>query len=622
MKQHLTKELPFDLGANYKGQGTYSFRVWAPLCREVDLKLRTRQGDVLLPMLKDDEGYFWIETNRATAGMQYYYLLDKTRERPDPAARSLALSPHGPAEIVDPYSFTWTDHDWKGIQLSRAVFYEVHVGTFTPEGTFAAVSTKLPYLKSLGVNVLEIMPVARFPGERNWGYDGTGLFAVQPCYGGSEGLKALVDASHREGIAVCLDVVYNHLGPEGNYLREFGPYFTSRYHVPWGEAVNFDGWSSGPVRKFFVENARYWVREFHIDALRLDAVHAIYDFGARHILEEINAAVESEGERYGRKTFVVAESDLNDSRLIRPVDKGGYGLAAQWSDDFHHSVHTLLTKESTGYYRDFGSLQNLAKALTDGFVYDGIYSGVRNRCHGNVVKDLPTERLVVAIQNHDQVGNRALGDRFGSLLSFEARKLAATLLLLSPYTPLLFMGEEYGEQAPFQYFIDHEDAQLVQAVREGRQRDFLYFGWTSVSDPKAEQTFLSSRLDWTLPSQPSHKALLRLYQDLLRLRKKHLSAKRRIVRVIISDQFEPDSEAWLAAEYVVGRGQRFAAIYSFSSRPVTLTLPFLSADYRLLFTTDSVRYAGGQQEPLAAISGQIALAPMTAVFLSLQKGDK
>lgn len=617
MKVISLQETSFDLGANYKGRGICSFKVWAPLCGQVTLKLLSSCGDILLPMKKDEEGYFTAETGGVEPGMRYFYLLEQSRERPDPAARSLALGPHGPAEIVDPALFTWTDRDWQGIPLSRAVFYEVHTGTFTPEGTFASIRGKLGYLKSLGVNFLEIMPVARFPGERNWGYDGTGLYAVQPSYGGADGLKALVDACHREGIAVCLDVVYNHLGPEGNYLREFGPYFTSRYQVPWGEAVNFDGWGSTPVRKFFIENARYWVREFHIDALRLDAVHAIYDFGARHILEEINAAVEDEGKRSGRNTFVIAESDLNDSRLIRPADKGGYGLAAQWSDDFHHSVHALLTNESSGYYQDFGALEHLAKALTDGFVYDGVHSRVRNRSHGNVVRDLPPEKLVVSIQNHDQVGNRALGDRFGSLLSFEARKLAAALLLLTPNTPFLFMGEEYGETAPFHYFIDHQNPDLVRAVREGRQREFSCFGWDNIPDPKSEEVFLSSRLNWTLQSMPEHKALLRLYRDLLRLRKKYLSSKRRVVKTTVAA--DTASGPWLAAEYLAGRGQRFAAVYSFSDRRLNIKLPFIQGNPRLLLTTDSLRYSGSGQEHFAEANRELILAPLSGVFLALQK---
>lgn len=598
----------FDLGANRIGQGIYLFKVWAPRCAKVMLKLFGPTGVAIFGMDREEEGYFSVQVPLVEAGMRYSYVLDNGVERPDPAARSLPVSPHGPSEMVDPESFYWTDQKWKGIDLSGQIFYEVHVGTFTSEGTFAAIIKKVPYLKKLGITCLEIMPVARFPGERNWGYDGTGLYAVQPGYGGSQGLKELVNACHQNGIAVCLDVVYNHLGPEGNYLREFGPYFTGRYQVPWGEAVNFDGWDSDPVRLFFVENARYWIREFHIDALRLDAVHAIYDFSARHILEQINAAVEDEGRFWGRHTLVIAESDLNDARLISPVARGGYGLAGQWSDDFHHAVHALLTGERNGYYQDFGSLTDLAKAFAEGFVYDGRHSAFRHRRHGNKVKSLPPEKLVVAIQNHDQVGNRAFGDRFGTLLSFEAQKLAAALLLLSPNTPLLFMGEEYGEKAPFQYFIDHQDAELVRLVREGRQKEFASFGWNNVPDPKSEDTFSASKLNWSSLEKAPHSLLLKLYQDLIKTRKRYFSGQRKVIRTFTSD------DGWFAVEYLIGKKDHAGVIFSFSKEEQILRVPFRSGKFLPVLFTQAVRYGGDQKKVVDDRAREMRLSPMSAVF--------
>jgi maltooligosyltrehalose trehalohydrolase len=402
------------------------------------------------------------------------------------------------------------------------VLYEIHVGTFTPEGTFDAIIPRLERLKGLGVTAIEIMPVASFPGSRNWGYDGVGLFAPQRSYGGPAGLQRLVDACHARGLAVILDVVYNHFGPEGNYLAEFGPYFTDRYKTPWGSAINYDGKEARGVREFVIANALYWVREYHIDGLRLDAIHGIFDGSPVHILRELNDAVQRVARRLGRIVPVVAESDLNDRRVIESVRKGGYGLAGQWSDDFHHCVHTLLTGERKGYYEDFGSLKQLAKAYTDGFVYDGQYSKFRGRPHGTPTRDLPPERLVVCAQNHDQVGNRAQGDRLSSPRDLEALKLAASAVLLSPYVPLLFMGEEYGERSPFLYFTDFEDPALREAVTQGRRKEFAAFGWIGeIPDPQDPATFVRSKLNWALQDQEPHRWVWDYYQTLLALRRQH-----------------------------------------------------------------------------------------------------
>ncbi|OGW49150.1 MAG: malto-oligosyltrehalose trehalohydrolase, partial [Nitrospirae bacterium GWC2_57_9] len=378
----------------------------------------------------------------------------------------------------------------------------------------------LDHLKELGVTALELMPVAQFPGDRNWGYDGVYPYAPQNTYGGPSGLKSLVNACHRKGLAVILDVVYNHLGPDGNYLSDFGPYFTSRYKTPWGDAVNYDGAYSDEVRAFFIQNALYWISEFHFDGLRLDAIDAIYDLSARHVLAELADAVHRRAGELGRQAFVVAESDLNDVKLINPSALGGYGIDAQWSDDFHHALHALLTHERKGYYQDFGGIEHLKKAFQEGFVYSGSYSQYRKRRHGNSSRGVPARQFIVCSQNHDQIGNRMLGERLSSIISFEQQKLAAGCVLLSPFIPLLFMGEEYGEHAPFLYFVSHLDDQLVKAVREGRSLEFAHFEWDgTVPDPQDESTFLRSKIEPSLSREGRHRTLFLYYRELIQLRK-------------------------------------------------------------------------------------------------------
>ena len=443
------------LGAIPGENGRCCFRVWAPRAEKVEVRLVAPQ-ERLLPLKKAEAGYFHGVLERVEPGARYFYRLDGTRERPDPASRFQPEGVHGPSQVIEP-DFPWTDQGWCGLGLPAYVIYEIHVGAFTPAGTFEAVIPHLAELKELGITALELMPVAQFPGRRNWGYDGVFPYAVQNSYGGPAGLKRLVDACHRHGLAVILDVVYNHLGPEGNYLGDYGCYFTDRYRTPWGEAVNFDGPHSDEVRRFFIENALYWIGDCHIDALRLDALHAIFDQSPQPFLAELAEAVHAQAEGLNRRVHLMAESDLNDVRLIRPPELGGYGLDAHWNEDFHHALHTLLTGEQGGYYEDFGRLAQLAKAFREGFVYSGQYSPYRRRRHGSSSRGLPGQRFIVFAQNHDQVGNRLLGDRLTRLVSFEALKLAAGAMILSPFLPLLFMGEEYGEVAPFHYFISHSD---------------------------------------------------------------------------------------------------------------------------------------------------------------------
>src|SRR3972149_6297876 len=400
------------------------------------------------------------------------------------------------------------------------IIYELHTGTFTPEGTFEAIIPRLDELKDTEINALEIMPIAQFPGERNWGYDGVYPFAVQNSYGGPGCFKWLVNECHKRGIAVILDVVYNHLGPEGNYLWDYGPYFTKKYRTPWGDALNFDGAHSNEVRNYFIENALHWFKNYHIDARRLDAIHGIFDMSAKPFLSELAEKVEEFSKTTVKTCYLIAESDLNDSKVTRSREFGGYGIDAQWCDDFHHALHTILTGEKQGYYSDFGEVKHLVKAMREGFVYSGEYSQFRQKNHGNSSKDTPATQFVAFSQNHDQIGNRVLGERLTTLVSFESLKLAAGVVLLSPYIPLLFMGEECGEESPFLYFISHSDTDLIEAVRKGRKNDFRSFHWKDEPpDPQSAGTFLRSKLCWEKRKEGKHAILLDFYRNLIMLRK-------------------------------------------------------------------------------------------------------
>jgi len=506
------------LGAVYLGDGRCHFLVWAPLVHRVDVHI-VSPGELTVPLKKDERGYHRGTVDGVVLGSVYFYRLDNQKERPDPASRLQPRGVYGPSQVVDT-DFLWHDSSWSGLPLEDYIIYELHVGTFTPAGTFEAIIPYLDELRGLGVTALELMPVAQFPGDRNWGYDGVYPFAVQDSYGGPNGLRFLIDACHRKGLAVVLDVVYNHLGPEGNYIADFGPYFTDRYKTPWGAALNFDGPHSDEVRRFFIENALYWLTNFHIDALRLDALHAIMDVSAYTFLEELSQAFHREAKALKRKAYLIGESTANDARLIKPPKLGGYGLDAQWNDDFHHSLHTLLTDERNGYYQDFGRIEHLVKAFREGFVYSGQYSRYRQRRHGVSSRDIPAEHFVVFAQNHDQVGNRMLSERLSRLTSFEALKLAAGIVLLSPFIPLLFMGEEYGETAPFPYFVSHSEPELIEAVRKGRREEFTAFQWQGEPpDPQDEATFLASKLNWQLRSDEQHRVLAEFYRELIRLRR-------------------------------------------------------------------------------------------------------
>ena len=508
------------------------FRVWAPHARRVQLQLMSAQGPRALEMERRDGDHFVLHA-AAKTGDRYFYIVDNHKPVPDPVSRWLPEGVHGPTEIVDPQNFPWNDANWRGLQLKDYILYELHVGTFTPQGTFDAVISKLPYLKELGVTVIELMPVAAFPGTRNWGYDGVSLYAVQASYGGPEGLKRLVDAAHAMGLAVVLDVVYNHLGNEGNYLPIFGPYFTARHKTPWGEAMNYDQPGCQGARNYIVENACYWVREYHLDGLRLDAVQTIYDDSPRHILAEIKDSVTALADELGREVCVIAETDENDEKLVRAPKLGGYGLDALWSDDFHHALHAFFTGERKGYYQDFGHPEQIARALNEGFVFQGEPFQFWGGRRGTSSRPMPAAAHVICIQNHDQVGNRAQGERLAALIPSHARKIAAALLLLAPQTPLLFMGQEYDESNPFQFFTHYGDPALQKAVSEGRRNEFKDFGFQEIPDPQSTETFEQSKLNWQLAENKN--AVRDWYQALMGLRKQYISASERTCYAEISN---------------------------------------------------------------------------------------
>ena len=509
---------PATLGATYLGNERCRFRVWAPKCKRLDLNILEPRPR-LLPMTPRDRGYYELTVEDVAPGTRYFYRLDGGRDRPDPASRYQPAGVHLASAVVD-QRFPWEDQHWHGLPLHQYITYELHVGTYTAAGTFDAIIPQLDDLCDLGITAIELLPSAQFPGNRNWGYDGVHPFAVQNTYGGPDGLKRLVNACHRRGIAVVMDAVYNHLGPEGNYFDEFGFYFTDRHRTPWGPAVNFDSRHSNEVRRFFIENALFWIDECHIDALRLDAVHAIFDYSARPFLRKLADAVHQEGERLNRRVYTIAESNLNDPRLIRSSEAHGFGLDGQWCDDFHHALRSALTGESAGYYSDFCGFEDFVKACRDGFVQDGRESQYRGRRHGISSRDVSPTKLVVFCQNHDQVGNRMLGERLSELASFEQLKLAAAAVLLSPYQPLLFMGEEYAEVARFQYFVSHLDPALCEAVHRGRQAEFASFHWQETPPPPHDEaTFVGSKLNHALKNESHHRVLRSFYKALIQFRR-------------------------------------------------------------------------------------------------------
>ena len=595
-------------GAVPEADGSTRFAVWAPHVRAVEVAIAREGGARTAALTRGEDGVHRGRVPEVPAGADYSYRLDGGPDRPDPVSRWRPAGVHGPTRIVDPDAFQWTDAGWRGLEMADLVIYELHVGTFSPAGTFDAVIERLPSLSDLGVTAIEIMPVSEFPGGRNWGYDGVSPYAVQSTYGGPDGLKRLVDAAHRNGLAVILDVVYNHLGPEGNYLREFGPYFTDRYRTAWGEGLNLDGPDSDEVRRYVVDNAVYWVTEYHLDGLRLDAVDRIVDTSPAHIAEELAAAVHARGEALGRRKLVIAEIDANDPKWVRPREVGGYAMDAHWSDDFHHAVHVALTGEGSGYYADFTGPGAVAKVLAERYVNDGRYSPHRRRRHGRPALDVPRDRFVVAIQNHDQTGNRARGERLATLVSPEALRLAAALLLLSPYVPLLFMGEEHGETSPFLYFVSHGDPALVEAVRRGRQEEFAAFAWSGeVPDPQAEETFEASRPRWERARSGPGATMLALYRDLLRLRRSAPALRPGAAGVHVRHD---EAARWVVVRYDK-EGVVLEAAFNLSSEG--RTVPLEGDGWELALSTDAAAYGGRGEAALA--DGELRLPGHAAVLL-------
>ncbi len=495
----------------------HTFRVWAPLPKKIEVHC----ADKRFAMNVESRGWWSAEISAAGAGTDYGFVLDGEGPFPDPRSPWQPAGVQGLSRLVDQSQFKWSDAGWQAPPLSSAVIYELHVGTFTAEGTFEAALEKLDHLVRLGVTHVELMPVNAFSGARGWGYDGVDLFAPHQAYGGPEGLKRLVDACHARRLAVLLDVVYNHLGPEGNFLGRFAPYFASRHSVPWGAAINFDGPDSDEVRRCFCDNALMWLRDYHFDGLRLDAVHAIFDSTARPFLEQLAVEVHQLRTELGRHFVLIPESDLNDPRLLSSREHGGFGLDAQWSDDFHHALHSVLTGERSGYYVDFGSIARLAKALRRAYVFDGQYSIHRRRSHGRPPGGLNGRRFLAYLQNHDQIGNRARGERSGRLMNEGRLKIGAALVFTSPFVPLLFEGEEWGASTPFLFFTDYQQPELAQAVRAGRCQEFSAFGWRpeEIPDPQSRETFEHSKLNWPELANEPHSRLLEWHRQLIQLRR-------------------------------------------------------------------------------------------------------
>jgi maltooligosyltrehalose trehalohydrolase len=584
-----------DFGAN-PTEGGVLFRAWAPLANQLSACI-THPRPAILPMERDADDVFTAFAELLPAGAEYYFEQNGDRRRPDPVSRFQPHGVHGASQVVDRDAFAWTDRDWTGIALEDFIIYELHTGTFTSEGTFEGAIGMLPYLRELGITALELMPVAAFPGSRNWGYDGVYLYAPHTAYGGPTGLKRLIDACHSEGMAVVLDVVYNHLGPEGNYLGEYAPCFTDVYRTPWGTAINFDGPQSDGVRRFFIDNALYWLTEYHIDALRLDAIHRIYDFGAHHVLREMADAFQRQAHALGRKAWLIAESDLNDPRVINPAAIGGHGIDTQWNDDFHHSLHTLLTAARHGYFVDFGRIEDLRKAIVEGFVYDGRRSAYRQRRYGASSAANPGRQFVVFNQNHDQIANADAGTRLSAMLAPEQQKLAAAILLCAPNLPMLFMGEEFGASSPFDYFTSFADPALARAVSEGRRREYEpFFKSRAFPDPQAPETFDRSRIDWAESTCSPHSELLAFYRALIALRKANRclsNCRKDLTQVDFSE-----AKRWMIIRRGDPSGEVALTFCNLSAQEQEVPLPAGASGARLVLFTGDQRFGGAPRTSL------------------------
>ncbi|GGG93292.1 malto-oligosyltrehalose trehalohydrolase [Pedobacter zeae] len=605
------------IGLNFK-DGNAELRIWAPLAWQV----LVLSGGTSLHLEKEDRGYWFLQTNKIQPGDQYQLKI-VTQEsgiepvlRPDPATLNQPAGLTGPSKALD-LAYAWTDAAWQCPDPEKFIIYELHTGTFSHKGDFKGIAEKLDHMLALGITAIELMPVAQFPGGRNWGYDGVFPFAVQESYGGAKGLQELVDSCHSKGIAVILDVVYNHFGPEGNHFADFGPYFTDKYHTPWGQAINFDDAQSDGVRSFFIENCLMWFRDFHIDALRLDAVHAIRDFSAVHFLEELRQYTDQLSASTNKTFYLIAEVDLNNNRYINPFETGGYGMHAQWMDEFHHTLRVAAGGERIGYYSDFNGVDHLAKSYRDAYVYDGWYSPHREKTFGRPALNNPGKQFVVFSQNHDQVGNRMLGERSSSLYRFELLKVMAGAVFCSPYLPLIFMGEEWAETRPFQFFTSHTDPGLIEAVREGRKAEFSAFqGEQEPTDPQSLATFEASKLDWNKVGTGKHQLMLQYYRQLISLRKNSpvLSKLDRsgLKAIALADQNCLILERSNSIEKVV-------CLMNFSPKAQLLKLPEGAAPYILLLDSSSARWGGpGQGVKAVLADNQVTIFPESILIFSAQ----
>jgi maltooligosyltrehalose trehalohydrolase len=572
------------LSASFK-EDHWQFRVWAPEKEEMLLHV-VAPFNTEFTMQKNEQGYFTVDVSTEEKNLQYFFKPGGKKDFPDPASQHQPQGVHGPSQTINHSAYKWNDSNWNGLPLHELILYELHVGLFTPEGTFEAIIPRLDELKAVGINALELMPVTQFPGDRNWGYDGVYPYAVQNSYGGPQGLKKLVDACHQKGIAVFLDVVYNHLGPEGNYFREYGPYFTNQYCTPWGDALNYDGeWSDG-VRDFFSDNAIYWFEHYHIDGLRCDAIHAVFDNGAVHFWELVHQKKTELEQKTGKQFHLIAESDLNSPKVVKTPDQGGYGFDAQWLDDFHHALDVFIIPRDRKRYYDFETIEQVAKAYSDGFVHSGEWVKFRKRKHGASSAGVPGNKFIVFNQNHDQVGNRADGRRLCMLVNFERVKLAAAVILLSPYIPMLFMGEEYADDSPFFYFVSHSDEELIKAVQQGRQKEFQEFGFDgNVPDPQDEHTFLQSKICWGKRKEAHHPIILRWHQKLIQLRKE-LAPLQNFEKKDLHVQVLND-KALALFRHTPGMEEQLVCLFNFSKEEVPFQLPAEKNGRKLIDSKDS-----------------------------------
>lgn len=603
-------------GAWMKEENKCMFRVYAPEKEKMKLHI-VHPVNKLVEMQKDKQGYFSVTINDINEGTRYFYQPEPGKDLPDLASHYQPEGVFGSSEVVAHKAFQWNDAAWKGMPIKDMIMYEIHVGTFTEEGTFEAIIPLLDDLVETGINTIELMPVAQFPGERNWGYDVVFPYAIQHSYGGPQGLKKLVDACHSKGIAVFLDVVYNHLGPEGNHFKEFAPYFTDHYHTPWGDAINFDGAYCDGVRNYFADNVIYWFRDFHMDGLRLDAIHCIFDNGAQHFWEFLNNKVNDLEMKLGRHLYLVAESDLNDPKVIKSPEAGGYGFDAQWLDDFHHAAYVQIDENGKDRYKDFQSLDQLAKAFTDGFVHSGEYVEFRKRKHGSSSAGISGNKFVVFNQNHDQVGNREKGERLSVLVNADRVKLAAATLFLSPYIPMLFMGEEYGEDQPFFYFVNHADPELVNAVREGRKNEFKDFNWAAdPPDPQAEETFTNSKLQWSKRDEGKYGIIHAWHKALIRLRKQPAlqTFKKNNIRAYVLE-----NKGLVLHRRSEDELQYLICFLNFSTEAISYTLPGTTGSWISLLDSNDSQWQFGDDKKIESHSifnkGKLIIPPLSAMVM-------